>query len=99
MMQGLNPVGWRENGVLVVFSLQSSEVYLFGSSPESAGHQYRFLWYVAPLIKLRAVDAASLDLFGFSVAISDNRAIVGAYHRDGDGGIGSGSAYLFTSEP
>ncbi|NOZ38648.1 MAG: hypothetical protein GXP24_00295 [Planctomycetes bacterium] len=46
------------------------------------------------LAKLTATDAAPFDRFGGSVAISGNRALVGAYGDD-DGGGSSGSAYLF----
>jgi len=50
------------------------------------------------LAKLTASDAAASDWFGFSVAISSNRALVGAY-LDDDGGSASGSAYLFSTVP
>ncbi|MCH8042608.1 MAG: VCBS repeat-containing protein, partial [Planctomycetes bacterium] len=46
------------------------------------------------LFKLKASDAAEDDLFGSSVAISGNTAIVGAYQHNDDGNF-SGSAYLF----
>lgn len=46
------------------------------------------------LFKLTANDAAANDLFGASVGISGNKAIVGAQWND-DGGNDSGSAYLF----
>ncbi len=46
--------------------------------------------------KLTADDAAAYDYFGFSVAISGNHAIIGAYGDD-DEGIDSGSAYIFSS--
>ena len=46
------------------------------------------------LFKLTASDAAELDAFGWSVAISDNTAIIGAPGNDDDGRL-SGSAYLF----
>jgi len=46
------------------------------------------------IAKLTASDAAAFDRFGFSVAISGNTAMVGAY-ADDDGGNVSGSAYLF----
>ncbi len=46
------------------------------------------------IAKLTADDAATDDIFGFSVAISGNTALVGAF-RDDDGGSDSGSAYLF----
>src|SRR5690606_22918322 len=44
--------------------------------------------------KLTASDAAANDFFGWSVAVSGDLAVVGAY-ADGDGGSGSGSAYVF----
>ncbi len=44
--------------------------------------------------KLTASDAAALDSFGSSVAISGNYIIVGAYGND-DNGSSSGSAYIF----
>jgi WD40 repeat protein len=44
--------------------------------------------------KLIPSDAAEEDLFGGSVAISDNIAIVGAWKKDGAAG-NSGAAYLF----
>jgi len=46
------------------------------------------------LAKLTAADGALNDWFGFSVGVSGNRAIVGAYGDD-DNGSYSGSAYLF----
>jgi FG-GAP repeat protein len=46
------------------------------------------------LFKLTASDADAGDLFGYSVAISGNTAIVGA-NREGDAGSISGSAYVF----
>jgi hypothetical protein len=45
--------------------------------------------------KLTAADAAGGDNFGYSVALSGDTAIVGAY-LDDDAGDGSGSAYIFT---
>jgi len=44
--------------------------------------------------KITASDAASLDLFGTSVSISGDTAIVGAFFDD-DAGDRSGSAYIF----
>ena len=44
--------------------------------------------------KLVASDAATDELFGKSVSISGNYAIMGAY-RDDDNGTNSGSAYIF----
>lgn len=48
-------------------------------------------------LKILASDAAAIDGFGFSVAISGSTAIVGALRND-DGGTNSGSAYLFDTE-
>ena len=45
-------------------------------------------------VKLAASDGASFDLFGGSVAITGNVALVGALNDDDNGG-GSGSAYVF----
>ncbi|WP_437669506.1 FG-GAP repeat protein [Sorangium sp. So ce131] len=44
--------------------------------------------------KLRASDAAANDNFGWSVALSGDTALVGAY-QDDDGAANSGSAYVF----
>ncbi len=46
------------------------------------------------IVKLLPEDGATVDLFGWSVAISGATAIVGA-SRDDDNGDESGSAYLF----
>jgi hypothetical protein len=43
---------------------------------------------------ITAADAADNDNFGFSVGMSGNTAILGAY-RDNDGGVNAGSAYIF----
>jgi predicted acyltransferase (DUF342 family) len=48
--------------------------------------------------KIEASDKATSDLFGTSVAISGDRAIVGARGED-DPGAGSGAAYVFEFEP
>ena len=45
--------------------------------------------------KLTATDGAASDLFGYSVSICGDYAIVGA-HLDDDKGYNSGSAYIFT---
>jgi hypothetical protein len=46
--------------------------------------------------KLTADDAAADDHFGWSVALSGETALVGAYDDDGAGGAGQGSAYVYT---
>ena len=45
-------------------------------------------------VKLTASDGAYVNYFGYSVSISGDYAIVGAYN-DNDNGYGSGSAYIF----
>ncbi len=42
-----------------------------------------------------AYDTSAGDLFGYSVAISGNYAIVSAYFEDDSGGTSSGKAYIF----
>ena len=49
-------------------------------------------------VKLTASDAADGDVFGRAVAISGDRAIVGAYGND-DYGNNTGSAYVFELDP
>ena len=44
--------------------------------------------------KLTAADAAAYDYFGYSVAVSGDAAVIGAYGDD-DGGSYAGSAYVF----
>jgi WD40 repeat protein len=45
-------------------------------------------------VKITASDAATMDLFGFSVAVADNHIVVGAQGND-DSGSASGSAYVY----
>jgi hypothetical protein len=47
------------------------------------------------LAKLIALDAAASDLFGLSVAVSGNTAVVGAQYDSHAGGTNAGSAYVF----
>lgn len=49
------------------------------------------------LTKLTATDAAAHDVFGWSVSLSDNVAVVGAAFAD-DVEIDSGSAYIFEAD-
>ncbi len=46
-------------------------------------------------VKLLPTDGAGEDWFGWSVSVSGDTAVIGA-HQDGDNGIHSGSAYVFT---
>jgi PKD repeat protein len=45
--------------------------------------------------KLFASDAEAVDVFGYSVSLAGNIALIGA-HGDDDNGVDSGSAYVFT---
>jgi phosphopantetheinyl transferase len=47
--------------------------------------------------KITTDDAAAQDCFGYSVSISGDYAVVGAY-QDDDGGYSSGSAYIFVRD-
>ncbi len=49
----------------------------------------------SPQQKLTADDADAGDEFGWAVSVHGDTAVVGA-HRDGDAGVDSGSAYVFT---
>ena len=46
------------------------------------------------LKKIQASDAEAGDLFGYSVAVSDTRIVVGAY-LENTGATGAGAAYIF----
>ena len=54
-------------------------------------------WATTPVevAKLVAEDSAGNDFFGFSIALSDDTAVIGAL-RDDDNGVDSGSVYVFT---
>src|SRR5690606_22511648 len=47
--------------------------------------------------KLTSSDAAGLDNFGWSVAISGTTALIGAPYADIDGASDQGAAYVFTN--
>ncbi|HNU43663.1 MAG TPA: FG-GAP repeat protein, partial [Phycisphaerae bacterium] len=64
----------------------------------SAGSAYVFVraggaW--SQQAKLTAADAAQGDEFGYSVAVSGDTAVIGAYQDDHAGGTDAGSAYVF----
>lgn len=85
------------------YSVAAGDDYVVVGAPldsdngDAAGAAYVFTnsggtWTEAA--KLTASDGAAGDSFGFSVATSGDFILVGAY-ADDDGGIESGSAYLF----
>ena len=64
----------------------------------NSGSAYIFSWDGTDWVeqqKLTASDGYSNDYFGYTVSISGNYAIVGAY-QDDDNGDNSGSAYIFS---
>eukprot|EP00729_Bicosta_minor_P004642 gene4642-7883_t len=65
----------------------SGSAYVFQTSDGGA------TW--TEVAKLVASDAASFDYFGYSVAISGNTAVVGAYGVYGNDASHRGSAYMF----
>ncbi|NER05128.1 MAG: hypothetical protein F6K17_22300, partial [Okeania sp. SIO3C4] len=66
-------------------------------SGQSSGSAYLFDTTTGSLLqKFTAPDGSANDTFGFSVALSDNTALIGS-HRDDDKGESSGSAYLFAT--
>ncbi len=66
------------------YGVDSGSAYIFKRSGTSWSEQ----------VKLLASDGADYDWFGYSVSISGDYAIVGAY-ADDDYGTNSGSAYIF----
>jgi len=83
------------NGEYVIVGAIGDDPY--SSFPDYTGSAYIFrhngsAW--AQQAKLIADDGASLDRFGYSVAIDGYYAIVGAYKND-ENGSDSGSAYIF----
>ena len=59
-----------------------------------AGSAYIFDINGNQIAKIRSSDIADGDYFGYAVACSDTRIVVGAYHED-TGGNSAGSAYIF----
>ncbi|MGD1717365.1 FG-GAP repeat protein, partial [Dapis sp. BLCC M172] len=66
---------------------------------EDIGSAYLFETTTGSLLqKITAPDGSPFDSFGFSVALRDNLALIGA-PADDENGSNSGSAYLFTINP
>ncbi|MEZ5496137.1 MAG: hypothetical protein R3F25_04825 [Gammaproteobacteria bacterium] len=71
--------------------------YQDDTSAANAGSAYVFEWngsIWSETEKLEANDAESDDFFGYSVSLSGDRALIGAYQED-DNGSQSGAAYVF----
>jgi len=80
----------------------SGETVVVGASHEDAGGSAAGAAYVfarsggswSEQAKLTASDATADDRFGFSVAVADETAVVGAYGEDA-GGSDAGAAYIY----
>ncbi len=75
------------------FGSASGSVYVF-DKPKGG-------WVdVTETVKLNASDAQPHDIFGWSLSISGDVAVIGARFDDSDvGGVDSGSAYVFRLDP
>ena len=90
---------WFGNSVAISGTTAIVGVYRDDDGGDESGSAYLFDTTTGQqLLKLTASDAAAVDYFGYSVAISGTTAIVGAI-RDDDGGSGSGSVYGFNLVP
>jgi|GEM_PF-1170803 len=96
-------VGGDQFGISVDISGEYALIGAYTNDPASiqnAGAAYVFEKPISgwvnstETIKLVADDAAAYDLFGYSVSIDGQNAVIGAY-QDDDNGSSSGSAYLF----
>src|SRR6266496_3545919 len=68
-----------------------------GHSSQGAAYVFSYLngsW--SQVAKLTASDGAAFDTFGYSVAISGNTAVIGAWHAAINGNPLQGAAYVFT---
>jgi hypothetical protein len=88
---------WFGYSVAINGDLAVAGAHKDGDGGSSSGSAYVFrrsgtTW--SQEAKLTAPDAAAGDNFGYSVAVSGDRVIVGAYGDD-DGGTGTGSAFIY----
>jgi len=69
-----------------VNGIDSGSAYVFTRNGDSWKQQAR----------LTAADGGTGDWFGYTVALADDIALIGAGNHDGANGVDSGSAYVFT---
>jgi hypothetical protein len=69
-----------------VNGVDSGSAYVFTRSEDSWSQQ----------AKLVASDGEAGDWFGYTVALADDTALIGAGNHDGANGVDSGTAYVFT---
>jgi len=86
--------GWSVaiEGDYALIGAYSADGNVVGAGAAYVFHRNGNVW--TQQAKLVASDGASGDVFGWSVAISGEYAVIGA-RRDGDNGFISGSAYIF----
>ena len=75
--------------------------HLDDDNGSNSGSAYVFRWSGTTWDqeqKLLPADGAAEDLFGVTVSVSGDVAVVGAYSTD-DNGANSGSAYVFSANP
>jgi hypothetical protein len=69
----------------------------FDDDPSNSGSVYMYNTDGTGEQKITASDGADNDRFGWSVAVTDTKIVVGAYIDD-DAGINSGSAYVYNTD-
>ncbi len=69
-----------------VNGIDAGSAYVFTRSGDGWSQQAR----------LTAADGGAGDWFGYTVALADDTALIGAGNHDGANGVDSGSAYVFT---
>jgi hypothetical protein len=90
--------GSQKYGISVAISGDTIIVGAQGNGTTDAGAAYVYtrsgtVWTQQQ--KLTASDGAAADLFGYSVSITNDTAVVGAILDDNGGGADAGSAYVF----
>ncbi|MGI9106459.1 MAG: hypothetical protein ACR2G4_09440 [Pyrinomonadaceae bacterium] len=101
-LQASDAAFFDDFGISVAISGETAVVGAYlddNSGGQDAGSAYVFtrsngVWTQQQ--RLQASDAARADLFGNSVSVSGDTAIVGAFGDDNSGGFNAGSAYVFT---
>lgn len=73
---------------------ETQPLLIVGAYGDAYVYERKSSGYWTEVKKLLASDGEELDAFGYSVSVSGNTAIIGAY-RDDDKGHYSGSAYLY----
>jgi len=77
-----------------------SYILLFSSLLFAVSPKITTTMSMQELIKLNASDGAADDYFGYSIAVSGDTVVVGAYGDDNDElGDNSGSVYVFKAKP